>query len=329
VLRVRASNRDGDWMPRDLVVDVEVQPAWWQNAWAAVALLLGASGLVLMLVHLRTRLMQRRQQQLEHMVQQRTAELDSVSQALQRKSRELEQASLTDPLTGLRNRRFLAENIEHDVALSARRHEGHLSRGTVLDDTADLIFFLIDIDHFKQVNDEYGHDAGDTVLIQLCQRLRTVFRDSDYLVRWGGEEFLIVARGTSRQHGADLAERARAVVADQPFVLADGTLVSKTCSIGFACFPPAPAYARALDWASLVKLADSALYAVKQRGRNGWLGVLQAYATTPEAVSAWALKPAPEWLVSGDLQLVASSSVVLASTAAAAVNAAETNASPG
>jgi diguanylate cyclase (GGDEF)-like protein len=324
LLRVRASNRDGDWMPRDLVVDVEVQPAWWQSGWAGVALLLGASGLMLMAVHLRTRLMRRRQQQLEVMVQQRTVELANMSRALQHKSKELELASLTDPLTGLRNRRFLAENIEKDTALSARRHEAHLSRGTTLDDTADLIFFLIDIDHFKLVNDEFGHDAGDAVLVQLCQRLGQVFRDSDHLVRWGGEEFLIVARGTSRNHGAELAERARAVVADEPFVLADGTLVTKTCSIGFACFPPAPAFARALDWASLVKVADSALYAVKQRGRNGWLGVLQAYADSPEAVSVWALKPAPEWLVSGDLQLVASSGVVLASTAAATVAQAAT-----
>jgi diguanylate cyclase (GGDEF)-like protein len=324
LLRVRGNNRDGQWMPRDLVVDVEVQPAWWQNAWAVLAALMGATAFVLVLVHLRTRWMRLRQQLLERMVRERTAELDSMSQALQRKSKELEQASLTDPLTGLRNRRFLAENIEHDLALSARRHEAHLSRGTTLDDTADLIFFLIDIDHFKQVNDEFGHDAGDTVLVQLCQRLHHVFRDSDYLVRWGGEEFLIVARGTSRDHAAELAERARVVVADQPFALADGTPVSKTCSIGFVCFPPAPAFARALDWSSLVKLADTALYAVKQRGRNGWLGVLQAHADTPEALRTWALKPSHEWLVSGDLQLVASNGVVLASTTAAAVAAAAT-----
>ncbi len=319
VLRVRGSNRDGQWMPRELVVDVQVQPAWWQAIWVGPAALLGAVAGLLALVHLRTGWLRRRQQQLEWMVQQRTAELANVSRALQRKSKELEVASLTDPLTGLRNRRFLAENIEHDLALSARRHEAHLSRGTTLDDTADLIFFLIDIDHFKLVNDEYGHDAGDAVLVQLCHRLRLVFRDSDYLVRWGGEEFLIVARGTSRNHGAELAERARAVVADEPFVMADGTRINKTCSIGFVCFPPAPAFARALDWSSLVKLADTALYAVKQRGRNGWLGVLQAYADTPEALSAWAQKPAHDWLVSGSLQLLASRGVVLASTAPATV----------
>jgi diguanylate cyclase (GGDEF)-like protein len=322
LLRVRASNRDGQWMPRELEIDIDVLPAWWQSTWAGVAVVLGASALVLVLVHLRTRLMRLRQQQLEHMVQRRTAELDSVSQALQRKSTELEQASLTDPLTGLRNRRFLNDNIEHDLAMSVRRHEAHISRGRALDDTADLVFFLIDIDHFKRVNDEFGHDAGDAVLVQLCQRLRQVFRDSDFLVRWGGEEFLIVARGTSRSYAAGLAERARAVVADDPFVLADGTQICKTCSIGFVCFPPSPQHARALDWASLVKLADTALYAVKQRGRNGWLGVLQARAETAEDLRVWALKPSSDWLVSGDLQLVASSSVVLASTAAAAVVAA-------
>ncbi|MEY2689984.1 MAG: hypothetical protein RL375_4184 [Pseudomonadota bacterium] len=317
LLRVRSSNRDGQWMPRELTLEVDVRPAWWQNAWAGAAALLTSAGLVFMLVQLRTRLLRRRQQQLERMVRERTVALDTVSQALQRKSAELEQASLTDPLTGLRNRRFLAENIDHDIALSVRRHEAHQSKGTVLDDTADLIFFLIDIDHFKRVNDEHGHDAGDAVLIQVCQRLRRVFRDSDYLVRWGGEEFLIVARGTSRLHATELAERARLVVAGEPFALGNGREVSKTCSIGFVCFPPAPVHARSVDWASLIKLADAALYAVKARGRNGWLGVLQAYAQTPDELQAWALRPAPEWLVSGDLQLMASSSVVLASATTA------------
>jgi diguanylate cyclase (GGDEF)-like protein len=79
------------------------------------------------------------------------------------------------------------------------------------------------------------------VLVQMRQRLQQAFRQADYLVRWGGEEFLIVARATPRARAPELAERARAAVADTPFVLEDGTRCIKTCSVGFAAFPLAPA----------------------------------------------------------------------------------------
>jgi diguanylate cyclase (GGDEF)-like protein len=104
-----------------------------------------------------------------------------------------------------------------------------------------------------------------------------VFRDTDYLIRWGGEEFLVVARATPRSHAADLAERARAAVADQAFQLDDGRFLSKTCSIGFCCFPLSIQHAAALDWAAAVNIADAALYAVKGAGRNGWLGSAQRW----------------------------------------------------
>src|SRR6185503_7275343 len=93
--------------------------------------------------------------------------------------------TITDPLTGLRNRRFLLQRIDEDVALALRQ-------GT------DLVFFLVDVDHFKKVNDELGHAAGDLVLRQMRGRLEQVFRASDYVLRWGGEEFLAVARGSAR-----------------------------------------------------------------------------------------------------------------------------------
>ena len=84
-------------------------------------------------------------------------------------------------------------------------------------DAAELVVFLIDIDHFKSVNDAHGHDAGDAVLVQMAARLRSVFRGSDHLVRWGGEEFLVVASDTPRERAPELAERMRRAVADTAF----------------------------------------------------------------------------------------------------------------
>jgi diguanylate cyclase (GGDEF)-like protein len=110
-------------------------------------------------------------------------------------------------------------------------------------------------------------------------RLQKVFRDSDYLVRWGGEEFLVVARGTSREGLADLAERARCAVADESFVIPDGEPLRVTCSIGFACYPLDPAEPRAAPWSAVLAVADAALYAAKREGRNRWVGVVQGRGT--------------------------------------------------
>ncbi|MBY0234617.1 MAG: diguanylate cyclase, partial [Burkholderiaceae bacterium] len=296
LLQVRAHNRSGVARAQELAIAVKVLPAWWQRWWFLLIVLVLAAGLLLGLVQLRTRQLRMRQLWLERKVRERT--------------QALEDASLSDPLTGLRNRRFLAHHIESDVGLSLRRHQTHQRRGDTSEaasaDGGDLIFFLLDIDHFKQVNDEFGHAAGDAVLQQMRDRLRLVFRESDYLVRWGGEEFLIVARESSRAHAAELAARACAAVAAQPFRLDDGRLLSKTCSLGFACFPLAPGAPTALDWTQVINLADAALYQVKRGGRNGWLGAISCAGEDAAAVKASARQAWAHWVGSGDLRVAGS-----------------------
>lgn len=200
-------------------------------------------------------------------------DLQATKRKLEQALRELEDASLTDPLTGLRNRRFLAQNIEADVTISVRSYQDSLAIGASPPKDADLLMFLVDLDHFKLVNDKYGHAAGDAILVQIRQRLQQVFRDSDYLIRWGGEEFLIVARGVSRERAAELAARVCAVVADQAFALDEHTQLNQTCSVGFACYPFVTSQPRAVNWQDVIDIADIALYAVKHAGRNGWIGL--------------------------------------------------------
>jgi len=271
-LRLRASNRDGQWGDRELLLPVTVRPAWHQTWWfrAAVALLLGL--LILATVAARTRLLRHRQLELEHKVRERTAELRALHEALEEKSAQLQLSSVTDPLTGLHNRRFLGEHIEQDLAASLRRAQETLAAGGQPLDT-DSVFLLLDIDAFKRINDRHGHAAGDAVLVQFGARLRAVLRESDYLVRWGGEEFLAVARDTDRAQAAEMAERMRTAIADQPFRLDDGALLDVTCSIGFACVPFEPERPLARSWQQVVHLADLALYAAKRSGRNAWVGV--------------------------------------------------------
>ncbi len=227
-----------------------------------------------------------------------------VYRRLQEAQGKLEEATLTDPLTNLRNRRFLAQNIESDTAVSLRRYKSSSAESRPTD--ADLLFFLVDLDHFKQVNDIFGHAAGDAVLTQMHGRLAEVFRTSDHLVRWGGEEFLIVARSTSREGAEQLAERLRANVAEKPFILDDGSSLHKTCSIGFACFPFVPAVPECLGWQDVVAIADLALYAAKRAGRNQWVGLL-AGARVDTAQLAARIKGNPETLLlSAQLALVSS-----------------------
>ena len=116
-----------------------------------------------------------------------------LNQELRHTNLVLEEASLTDPLTGLRNRRYFSATIEADVGQALRSHTDHHDPHT-----RDLVFYLIDADNFKEVNDSYGHDVGDKVLMEMARRLSSSIRHSDVLVRWGGEEFLIVSRYTDR-----------------------------------------------------------------------------------------------------------------------------------
>lgn len=270
---LRGSTRAGRLGETPLSVPLKVHAAWWQTWWARIGALVVLGTLLHGLIQQRTRWLRARQHQLERHVAARTRELQNVSAALQEKSRALEEASLTDPLTGLRNRRYFAAHIETDVSDSLRRHQSDAA-GSHDAMQADLLFFMLDIDHFKQVNDEYGHAAGDAVLTQVAERLRACFRDTDHLVRWGGEEFLIVARHATRQHAEELAERVVQAIGSVPFELPDRRRLHRTCSLGHAAFPLQATFPHQSRWGDVVELADLALYAAKRAGRNGWVGII-------------------------------------------------------
>ncbi len=201
-------------------------------------------------------------------------QLQATLSALRETQNQLEEVSITDPLTGLRNRRFLLQNIERDVARALRAYEDRLGQEVQSDPAdEDLVFFMVDLDHFKSVNDTYGHACGDMVLTQMRDRLQNVFRESDYLIRWGGEEFLVVARACNRKDAATVAERIRAVVAEKTFKLLNDIEIFRTCSVGFASFPFLPHQPHLLTWAQVVNFADQGLYMVKKGGRNACIGI--------------------------------------------------------
>ncbi|MGH8107674.1 MAG: two-component regulator propeller domain-containing protein [Arenimonas sp.] len=278
LLKIRGSNRNGVWSDKILEIPVQVLPAWWQTWWFFLVCAVLAVASIIALIHARTTYLRSKRAELEEKVLQRTNELETMAHALADKSRALEEASLADPLTGLRNRRFFDQHIQADIENCFRFHDERRDVNAVHEGVKGMVFFLIDIDNFKQVNDIQGHAAGDAVLVEVSQRLRHVFREADYLIRWGGEEFLIITRSTAAEDAHILAERVRSHIVDNHFDLGDGISLTKSCSIGFACFPFMPHSPRALGWHEIVEIADIALYAAKRAGRNGWVGI----SATPE-----------------------------------------------
>lgn len=166
---------------------------------------------------------------------------------LRARNAELDRVSRIDMLTGLHNRRHLDEHLRR-ASSAARRHGGSVA------------VLLVDVDHFKLVNDEHGHLAGDAVLREVAARLLRTVRDEDALGRWGGEEFIAVLSDTPAPAVTVIAERMCQVIAASPFAMEGGIAIPVTVSIGHA--------SGADDAETLVHRADDALYQAKSAGRN-------------------------------------------------------------
>ncbi|WP_444994195.1 diguanylate cyclase [Aliikangiella sp. IMCC44359] len=199
--------------------------------------------------------------------------VENTNKALKEAYKKLQEISSTDHLTGLKNRRYLTEQIGNDTAKSVRDYVSYKKNKKPYPIDSDIIFYLLDLDHFKRVNDIYGHSAGDFVLVEVKGLLEKVFRTSDYLVRWGGEEFLIVARFADRQLAHTLAERLRVLIEQHDFHIDAENTIKITGSIGFACFPIKTNAPKEYSWLQTVDIADKCLYAAKKTSRNAWVGI--------------------------------------------------------
>jgi len=276
--RVRAANCDGFWNEEGTSLRIRVLPAWWMRWWFRGLLVLLLVGAVYLSIWTRLKILHARNRLLEETVTARTQELAEANEAL------LDQ-SLTDPLTGLRNRRFLYACMPEDVAQVQRVQRDALTNDERLKLNIDVLIVLVDIDHFKLVNDRHGHHAGDMVLQQMSTILQGAVRGSDTVARWGGEEFLIIARNSARADAAILPERIRAAVEAQAFDIGEGNLIHCTCSLGFSVFPLLLQDSGSFTWEQIVDITDVCLYAAKHNGRNAWVGIIPDSACTKEMLT--------------------------------------------
>ena len=175
----------------------------------------------------------------------------NAERELQRANQELLRLSTTDALTGLYNRRYLMDTMNAEFS-RARRY------------WTPMAIMMIDVDHFKQVNDRYGHQVGDQVLEHLGRILRDRTRQSDIAARYGGEELTVLLPQTALEQAMTVAETLRQLIDEHPFVNDNGRQVHVTISIGVACFPDL----RVDDAERLLQYADAALYQAKELGRN-------------------------------------------------------------
>jgi diguanylate cyclase (GGDEF)-like protein len=176
-------------------------------------------------------------------------ELAAINKTLRKKNKELHELSITDSLTGLYNRKHLMETLDNEVARS-KRHKH------------DFAVLVIDIDHFKEYNDTYGHLAGDEVLSRLASVFKKSVRSCDYVARYGGEEFILVLPEIGPEDGVKAAERIRKKVVKENFA-GDGEPREVTVSVGVASYPK-----DGDDPQTIIRHADAALYKSKESGRN-------------------------------------------------------------
>jgi diguanylate cyclase (GGDEF)-like protein len=169
---------------------------------------------------------------------------------------EAQRLSLTDPLTGLWNYRYLRESIRREVERANRF--GRM-----------LAVLALDLDRFKEVNDSYGHGAGDAVLTEFARRIRAETREVDLAFRQGGEEFVVLLPETDGPGGATVAERLGAAVREQPIIIettsGEAIRVDITVSIGIAVYPD-----HGTNGQAVLDAADDALYAAKAAGRDDY-----------------------------------------------------------
>lgn len=199
-----------------------------------------------------------------------------TNQRLEEVNQQLEFHSVRDPLTGLYNRRSFLEMMKarsEDVS-PERREEDHEGPDCLI---------IMDIDHFKHINDTWGHAAGDAVLIEVAKRLRSAVRDTDMTLRWGGEEFLIYAPKTKPALLASLVERVLKVIGSTPVVVGNNT-IPVTVSAGYISLPFSGVPESACNWEKAMQLADMALYMGKVNGRNRAYGLLSLLVPYEQAL---------------------------------------------
>lgn len=230
----------------ELQIPLIVHPPWWQTLWARAIFVLLLITLLTVFYKYRVRILKHRQIELEETVAERTASLEKSNKMLAESLKQIEAMAKTDELTQLPNRRATTEFLSREFLVAQRQQQ-------------PLSLAIADIDFFKQINDRFGHDGGDAALIHVANTLKESLRVTDFVGRWGGEEFVFVLPNTSAENAVTVLEKVRKTLADSAFDYL-GEKVKITVSVGFTQVTDS------VDTA--LSRADTVLYECKKSGRN-------------------------------------------------------------
>jgi diguanylate cyclase (GGDEF)-like protein len=283
-LEVEAEDRYGR-QARPISLEVVARAHTWETWPFRAGVVILALGGVYALYQGRVRAIEQERLDLAAAVKAGRADLEAANQRLQ-------ELSLTDMLTGLRNRRYFSEVVEDELRLLKRRYDDRTRDG---DPNRDAVFFILDLDRFKAVNDRFGHAGGDAVLQTTARRLESLLRRTDRLIRWGGEEFLVISLDCRRSEAGELAARILAAISTEPYPIGPEGGIRMTTSIGWAAYPFSidGTAAQAKD---VVRLADQGLYRAKRAGRNCAVGVAPAGRDRDDATAPLSAVEVPEEL---------------------------------
>jgi len=261
---VEARSGNGHWSaPAKL--EFWIRPYWYElvsvRLLAILLLLLAAWGFL----YLRSRHQLRMQHRLQKLINERTAELTRVNERLHQANLALTEESLSDELTGLGNRRLLSVDLPKLIQ------------------NQTLCLILIDLDHFKRINDRYGHNVGDVVLREVAELMIELKQPKDLVLRWGGEEFLIILPDRDIKQGMAFGEQLRRKVRQHHFDDPSLQDIQVTCSVGCSSWPVLDGMNKH-DLSAAIELADLAMYRVKSEGRDGCIGMVTGPAATPESL---------------------------------------------
>jgi len=265
VFQAEALDGSGDMVSPVAEIAFRITPRWWQSWLLRLTLALVAGMGAVLIWRVRIQLLVGQKRQLEKAVHSRTMDLEREKIELLRTQEKMRQYAERDDLTGLWNHRIIIERLRQEVDRSRR-------------DSSALTVILVDLDHFKDINDTYGHPAGDMVLKEVSDVLQHSVRNYDWVGRYGGEEFMLILPGSSFVGARLRAERFRMAVQAARFVQGEKT-IQLTASFGVASGYPTDADA-------IIQAADAALYRAKNSGRN----CVMAVEIEPQVTNGAALK---------------------------------------
>ena len=255
--RVRGTNSDGVWSDNVVVLPLRISPAFWQTLLFRVTVLVTVVFLAVALYRYRTVAIIRENRRLETAVNERTHQLKAANEHLQeevvqrkRAEEEIRRIAYYDYLTGLPNRRLFVSLCEQEIADRKR----HGKRFCIL---------FIDLDNFKAINDRFGHEAGDIVLIQTARRLKTAVRENDVIGRIGGDEFVLLLTDVSEPGAVATVAQKLAAAVRTPVAINDDSRVTTEASIGISSYPEDDDHLE-----PLIAKADEAMYTMKRDSRE-------------------------------------------------------------